>query len=106
MTQNIFRRLQRSSSSIKTLSCYPGLPWTTRSPDPNPIETLWAIIKLKVTKMGPRTIEVFKNIIIKAYKSNDKFVCEELAWSLKMGLQLFMKSMASYEMFLKLNCSF
>jgi transposase len=55
------------------------LPWTNRSPGPNPIETLWAIIKLKATKMGPRTIEVFKNSIIKAYKSNDKFVCEELA---------------------------
>ncbi|CAF4147660.1 unnamed protein product, partial [Rotaria sordida] len=39
------------------------LPWPSHSPDANPIENLWSLIKTKVSNQKPKTIKNLKRAI-------------------------------------------
>jgi transposase len=49
--------------------------WPSGSPDLNPIESLWAILKRRVEELGPRTKDELIEVIVTAWESID-VLCE------------------------------
>lgn len=52
------------------------------SPDLNPIENLWAILKARVENRNPRDVEELKEVILAEWKSIEKDICARLAGSM------------------------
>jgi hypothetical protein len=50
-------------------SCDLICDWLANSPDLNPIELLWAILKNIVTKQGPKTVDELKQILFQVWNS-------------------------------------
>ncbi len=48
------------------------LDWPSNSPDLNPIENMWALLKNKVKKRPNKTTEEFKKSIIECWKEIDQ----------------------------------
>jgi transposase len=59
------------------------LDWPAQSPDMNPIENFWSIIKLKRSKIQARNIEELKAILTEIWYSISKKNCESYALSFK-----------------------
>ncbi|KAG0429426.1 Transposable element Tcb1 transposase [Dictyocoela muelleri] len=59
------------------------LPWPAQSPDLNPIETLWAIIKQKLAKFTPKNKNELKALITEEWNSISLETCQKLAMSFK-----------------------
>jgi hypothetical protein len=57
------------------------LPWPAQSPDLNPIETLWALIKKKLEGMIFKNRHELKEAILREWNGIPKELCEELALS-------------------------
>ena len=53
-----------------------------RSPDLNPIENLWHILKYRVEHNNPRTPEEFEKVIKKEYEGIEIDICTALAHSM------------------------
>lgn len=53
----------------------------------NPIETLWAIVKKKLSKLLPKNKEELKKNILEAWNSISVKTCQELAMSFKRRAQ-------------------
>ena len=60
-----------------------ALEWPARSPDLNPIEHLWAHIKIKIAERMPKNISELKRFIIEEWNGIPKEVCEKYALSFK-----------------------
>lgn len=59
------------------------LPWPSNSPDLNPIENVWGLLKLKIRAKQPRSIIALKKLINKEWKSFDNSYCENLITSME-----------------------
>lgn len=59
------------------------LPWAPQSPDLNPIETLWAIIKQKLVNFRPKNKEELKQRIIYEWNNISLETCQGLAMGFK-----------------------
>jgi transposase len=59
------------------------LIWPAQSPDLNPIESLWEIIKSKVAKYAPKSISELKAIIERKWYATPIKLCKKLALSFK-----------------------
>lgn len=59
------------------------LEWPAQSPDLNPIENLWAIIKEKVALKQPKNINELKTEILAEWNGISKELCQKLANSFK-----------------------
>lgn len=66
-----------SEKNIKTLD------WPAQSPDCNPIENMWRIIKLEVSKSQPKTKRELKEAVINAWNNITIEQCQKLALSFK-----------------------
>jgi transposase len=66
------------------------LPWPSQSPDMNPIENLWGIIKEKVSKLRPRNIYELKAAILQEWNGISRNLTEKLVLSFqKRAIKLY-----------------
>ena len=64
------------------------LPWPANSPDLNPIENIWKILKHKVARANPKTIIELKKAIIRIYREEiSPKICEDLVSSMQRRIQ-------------------
>ena len=72
------------------------LDWPAQSPDLNPIEHLWAYIKLKVAERMPKNLGELKRFIIEEWKAIPKEICQKYALSFKNRATAVYKAMGGY----------
>jgi hypothetical protein len=61
--------------------------WTSGSPDLNPIENLWAIVKKRIAEVGPATLPELINVIIAAWNAISPEEVANLTHSMPNRLQ-------------------
>lgn len=59
------------------------LAWPSQSPDMNPIETLWGIIKEKVAKRNPKNIKILKDTVLQVWNE----ISQDLTMKLVTGFK-------------------
>ena len=67
-------------------------PWPPSSPDLNPIENLWAILKAKVIKKGSTTIEELKRHTFEEFEGISSEVIKKLCLSMPTRIQQVLRS--------------
>jgi len=69
-----------------------SIPWPSYSPDLNPIENLWAILKANIKKRLPKTLEELKDIIMEEWDNlNDDYV-RNLCFSIHNRIEMCIKN--------------
>ena len=85
----------RETMELLTQRCPAILEWPSNSPDLNPIENLWSILKVRVEKQvnklvmkkNPVTIDGFLEIILKEWEGIDKKIYVNLVNSMSTRLE-------------------
>ena len=72
------------------------LPWPCQSPDANPIENLWSLLKIKVATRKPKTIKEFKKPIYKEWNDLPIQLPSRLVWSMKNRVDDLIQSKGEY----------
>lgn len=67
----------RSENDIKRIS------WPSQSPDLNPMENVWAVLKANISNYKPTSTKELKKVIKKEWKKLDKEFAENLVASMK-----------------------
>jgi transposase len=69
------------------------LEWPGNSPDLNPIENLWHIMKKKVSAKHPRTVDALKHAILEVWvKEVNPETCQKLVYSMPDRLRAVLKN--------------
>ena len=66
------------------------------SPDLNPIENIWSILKKRLSKYQFKTVEEFKNKIIEEWNKIDKEIIRNTILSMKIRLQMIIDNKGGY----------
>ena len=61
--------------------------WPPRSPDLNPIENIWSVLKYRVYKRGPQTVEDLENFIFEEWDLLDDDMVGNVARSFSSRLE-------------------
>ncbi|CAF2863177.1 unnamed protein product [Rotaria sp. Silwood2] len=72
------------------------LPWPSLSPDVNPIENLWSLLKIKISNRKPKTIKDLKRAIYKEWNDLPKELASKLVWSMKNRVEELIQSRGEY----------
>jgi DDE superfamily endonuclease len=59
------------------------MPWPANSPDLNPIENVWGLLKLKIRSKQPKSLMSLKRIIKEEWNAFENTYCENLISSMK-----------------------
>uniref|UniRef100_A0A8C4RHS4 Transposase n=1 Tax=Erpetoichthys calabaricus TaxID=27687 RepID=A0A8C4RHS4_ERPCA len=68
------------------------IEWPSMSPDLNPIEHLWGILKRQVEHHSPSTIQPLKEVILEEWKKIDVAICRQLVHSMPRRLGAVLKN--------------
>jgi DDE superfamily endonuclease len=71
---------------IRTLS------WPAQSPDMNPIENLWGLIKVKVGERHPKNIMELKQVILEEWSNIGPEVCQKYAGSFRKRIMELLRA--------------
>lgn len=63
------------------------MDWCPQSPDLNPIEHLWSVLKIKVREQNPRNIRDLKQAIVSEWDKIDSNVFKKLVESIPRRCQ-------------------
>ncbi|CAF2994437.1 unnamed protein product [Rotaria sp. Silwood2] len=77
------KHTSKTSKTFKTNNGMQSLPWPSQSPDCNPIENVWALMKLKINQQSPTSINNFIARIKKEWKNLSIEFAEKLVDSMK-----------------------
>ena len=72
------KRKSKICQKFKDQNLINVLPWPANSPDLNPIENVWGLLKLKIRQKQPKSLNNLKRLITKEWKSFDTKYCENL----------------------------
>jgi transposase len=79
------------SKTFKVNNGIQSLPWPSQSPDCNPIENVWALMKLKINTQPPTSINNFFVRIKKEWKNLSIEFAEKLVDSMEKRVQLLIE---------------
>ena len=68
------------------------MDWPSNSPDLNPIENLWSIVKRNVEKRMPRNLEDLKRMMVEEWNNIPDETIINLVKSMKNRCQLVIKN--------------
>ncbi len=68
------------------------IQWPSMSPDLNPIEHLWGILKRQVEHHSPSSIQSLKEVILEEWKKRDLAKCRQLVHSMPRRLGAVIKN--------------
>ncbi|KAG2464611.1 TCB1 transposase, partial [Polypterus senegalus] len=68
------------------------IEWPSMSPDLNPIEHLWGILKRQVEHHSPSSIQALKEVILEEWKKIDVAICRQLVHSMPRTLGAVLKN--------------
>lgn len=72
------------------------IQWPSMSPDLNPIEHLWGILKRQVEHHTPSSIKTLKEVILEEWKKIDVVKCQKIVQSMPRRLADVLKSHGSH----------
>ena len=81
--------MEKESSYYNTSSVF------SQSPNANPIENLWSLLKIKVATPKPKTIKEFKKAIYKERNDLPTELASRLVWSTKNRVDDLIQSKGS-----------
>ncbi|CAF2995742.1 unnamed protein product [Rotaria sp. Silwood2] len=90
------KHTSKMSKTFKINNGIQSLPWPSQSPDYNPIENVWALMKLKINKQPPTSINNFFGRIKKEWKNLSVEFAEKLADSMERRVQLLIERKGDY----------
>ncbi|KAF7685912.1 Transposable element Tc3 transposase [Cucumispora dikerogammari] len=82
------------------------LDWTAQSPNMNPIENLWKLMKSKIFKVCPKNKNELKQAIIKAWESTPRPLVEKLALSFRKRALALYRAIGLHTSIIFLKCIF
>jgi len=68
------------------------IEWPSMSPDLNPIEHLWGILKKQVEHHSPSSIQALKEVVLEEWKKTDVAICRQLVHSMPRRLGALLKN--------------
>jgi hypothetical protein len=90
------KHTSQMSKTFKVKNGIHSLPWPSQSPDCNPIENVWALMKLKINRQPPTSINNFVARIKKEWKNLSIEFAEKLVDSMKNRVELLIERKGDY----------
>jgi len=90
------KHTSQMSKTLKVKNGIHSLPWLSQSPDCNPIENVWALMKLKKNRQPPTSINNFVARIKKEWKNLSIEFAEKLVDSMKNRVELLIERKGDY----------
>lgn len=75
------------------------LPWPSMSPDQNPIENVWRIMKIRISKKKIRTINGLKAELVKEWKSLPNELARNLVESMQRRITALIEANGDYTLY-------
>ena len=75
------------------------LPWPSMSPDQNPIENVWRLLKIKISKKKINTTKGLKGELRKEWNRLSNQLAENLVNSMKRRVAALIESEGDYTMY-------
>ena len=89
----------KKAKNWKTENGINELSWPSMSPDQNPIENIWRIMKIKISKKKIRTINGLKAQLVKEWKALPKELAENLVESMNRRTASLIEANGDYTLY-------
>jgi transposase len=75
------------------------MPWPSQSPDQNPIENVWMIVKSELARCKPTSIMMVKRLIARIWRHLPKQYSENLVASMQRRLEAIIEAKGDYTLY-------